>query len=311
MSRSFPVVALAIAALVVGAAAPEGVLSADSSPARSFSSATSPAIAGTDPPPTSPAATSSLSPGALYDAAYDRWKGLPRAPYVTYDASVLATIHGKVRERRYRIAFRASDRQCLITGVPIDARDRVDPPQVGDRCFGADFAFTFIPQKGGSDAIPLPIASEEPTPAASGAPRVIGSVSVRARPYAVSLVGDEDISGIRAAHLRLVPYRDPGHNVLRDLWIDRGDFAVVRLAGDAGFGIARVTFTVDYATRDGAGERFERLTGYGKAQILFAKIGADFHVDQDRYAFPTTLPSDTFDPKAKHASATAPPQTPQ
>ena len=217
---------------------------------------------------------------ALYDAAYDRWRALPEAPYATYDADFVATFRGRRQERAYAVAYRARDGQCLVTGTPLDARDRPDAPQVTDRCFGPDFAFTFVPQRRnarGASAlgggVPLDIPTPEPAP--SDEPRTIGRVSVRVRPYAISIAGDETIGATATVHLRLRPLRDPAKFILRDLWVDRATDGVVRLGAEveAGVNLAHVAFVATYA-EDAKTQTLQTVSGYVKAQLLLVKGGA-------------------------------------
>jgi hypothetical protein len=240
-----------------------------------------------------------------YDAARDRWKTLPRSPYAAYDVDIVATIKGKRTERKEREWFRASDATCLDVGVALDAKDRPDPPQVTKSCFGPDYAFELFDQKrsgGGAGGVPIEIASAGPSAAPSGEPRTIGEVSARSRPYALALVGDETVDGVDAVHLKLTPFADPDHHVLRDLWIDRSSFAVVRLAGEArgAAGLARATFEADYA-QSPAAQLLTAVTGYVKAQLAFLKIGADFSYALTNLTLPETLPDWCFDQRAYDA----------
>jgi hypothetical protein len=246
------------------------------------------------------------SPTALYDAALDRWRALPVAPYATYDAAFVVTEKGKLRERRYRVAFRARDGRCLIVGVPVDAHDRPDKTTVSDRCFGPDYAFTFFPQRrnaAGASAtgggLELALPSPEPSADASAPPKTIASVRARARTYAVTFVGDETVDGIATAHLALRPYERPDKHVLRDLWIDRATAGVVRLRGDvsAKAHLVRVIFDASY-DETATTQTLRRLSGYAKAQVLFVKIGADVGYHQEHFAFPATLPDWYFDANA-------------
>ncbi len=46
--------------------------------------------------------------------------------------------------------------------------------------------------------------------------------------YRLADLGDADIDGAPVYHLGLFPYRDPGHNVLREAWIDKSTFVPKR-----------------------------------------------------------------------------------
>lgn len=243
-------------------------------------------------------AQSNVSPAqarALYDAAYDRWRGLPRAPYVTYDQILSVTRKGRVQVRRSSVALRIRDHACRIIGIPLDSRDRVDAPRLSDRCFSPDSALTFVQRAGESNVGPLPVELATPAPGASGEPRTIGRVSARARAYEVTYIGEETIDGVPTAHLLLRPYGDPAKHLIRDLWIDRATNGVVRLHGEATFSarLASIDFIADY-TEDATSQTLRHVAGFAKAQVLFVKAGADFTVDLTNNAYPALLPDALF-----------------
>ncbi len=252
--------------------------------------------------PNSVRAQTALSPSesvALYDAAYDRWHALPRAPFATYDAVTRITRRGREQTRRSTVALRARDHVCRIVGVPLDARDRADPPRVTNRCLFPDSALTFLPQAQ-AGAGPLPIDIATPSPETSEAPRTIAHVTARARTYDVTYAGNETVDGIRTVHLALRPYRDPGKHLVRDVWIDRSTNGVVRLHGVASLAasLASVDFFADYD--EGATTQVLRhLSGFAKAQLLFVKAGADFTFDLTNAAYPATLPDALFDRRTR------------
>jgi len=246
---------------------------------------------------------------ALYDAAYDRWTRLALRPYATYDSTISIARNGRTKVRRYAVAFRRSDNRCLVVGVPVDARDRPDPATVTQRCFGPDYAFTFVPQVHGNDVgsgeLPIVVATPDPTPTPD--PRVIGRVTARNRPYDVSLVGDETMDGVATAHLRLVPIGDPAKHVLRDVWIDRRTNGVVALDGEARLPgrVVKIDFRAHY-DEDGEHETLRRVDGRAKAQLLIVTAKADVSYDLSNYTYPEAIPAWTFDLTAyrKHHPST-------
>jgi hypothetical protein len=245
------------------------------------------AARGDEPPP--------LSANALYDAASDRWRALPVPPFVTYATRGVATRKGRVQEWRDDVWYREADGRCTVVGVALDARDRPDPPDFGSRCVSPQFAFTFVPQRhGGGSALPLEVPTPEPSAGADL--KTIGTISVRSRPYAVALAGDETVDGKTVAHLTLRPYGDPSKHILRDLWIDRATLGVVRLRGEAWAKAHLVRIAFDAYYDDSATEQtLRRITGYGKAQLLFVKVGADFAFSLDDFAYPNAIPDWVFD----------------
>ncbi len=254
------------------------------------------------------AAAALLSPQDLFEAAYDRWHALPQTPYATYVAHINVLRKGRLLERIERTAYRRKDNMCLIVGVPLDAHDRPDPPNVSDRCLAPDYAFTFVPQRDPGHGGPLAIDIATPAPEAS-LPSTIGHVRARARAYDISLAGEEVVRQIAVAHLTLRPVGDPGKHILRDVWIDRATNAVVRLHGVAPlFGpVATVDFTADYDTA-AQSETISRVSGFAKAQLLLVKLSADFTFAQTDYAFPASLPAWYFekDGYARHVHGEPP-----
>ncbi|MBD5634316.1 MAG: hypothetical protein IAI49_07535, partial [Candidatus Eremiobacteraeota bacterium] len=146
-----------------------------------------------------------------------------------------------------------------------------------------------------------------PDPDSSEAPKTIAVARARSRPYAVTTVGFETADGIDTVHLKLVPYSEPDRHIVRDLWIDRRTFGVVRLAGEAraAAGLARAIFEARYA-ETATSQTLLLVTGYVKAQLAIIKIGADFRVEQSNIAFPETLPDWYFNQRAYDAHTHAP-----
>ena len=260
-------------------------------------------------PSPAPSAAPEPTASAWYDAAYDRWKGLPLAPFSAFDIDVASTVKGKRMERRYHEFLRARDGTCLDIGVAIDPNDRPDRDTVSKRCIGPDFAFDFVARGSGGSGLPIEVASAAPVPEESGAPKTIAVTRVRSRPYAVTIVGFETVDGIDTVHLKLVPYSAPDRHIVRDLWIDRTTFGVVRLGGEAraAAGLAHATFEARYA-ETATSQELLLVTGYVKAQLALFKIGADFRFAQSNVTFPGTLPDWYWDQRAydEHARTTHP-----
>lgn len=247
------------------------------------------ASAQTTSSPAAPATLETTDARALYDAAYDRWRAIPRAPFATYEETVRIVSRGRPSVRRENVAYRRHDSRCLVVGIALDAHDRPDAPQVTDRCFSPDSSFTFLPHSGPLSAGPLPLDFATPSPADE--PKTIGRISARARTYDPTYVGDEQIGTARAAHLALRAYGDVRKHVLRDIWIDRATRGVMRLHGDAALAtrVASVDFTVDY-DETATTQIVRHVAGYAKAQLLLVKLGADFDFSLVREAYPASLP---------------------
>lgn len=237
---------------------------------------------------------------ALYDSAYDRWAALPLSAFATYDGRITFVRNAKSKTRLETIAYRRSDRRCRIAGIALDARDKPDPPEVTDRCFAPDYAFTFVPQSGAGAAaidldVPTPAPSGEGEPSLAAAPKTIGAVHVRVRPYAVAFAGDEIVEGKETAHLSLRPFKDPKKNVLRDLWIDRQTNGIVRLRGEAtaGPGVLHVVFDA-YYVEDASSQTLRRVEARAKAQFLFVRESGTISLELTNIAYPASIPRTVF-----------------
>ncbi len=247
-----------------------------------------------------PQASAQNAAEALYDSAYARWAALPLAAFATYDGRITFVRNAKSKTRLETIAYRRSDRRCRIAGVPLDAHDKPDPPEVTDRCFAPDYAFTFVPQSGaGAAAIQLDVPTPDPgsATASSGAaaPKTIGAVQVRVRPYAIVFAGDEVVEGKDTAHLSLRPFRDPKKNVLRDVWIDRKTNGVVRLRGEATAGpnVVHVIFDA-YYSEDAGSQTLRHVDARAKVQLFFLRESGTISLELTNIAYPPSIPNSLF-----------------
>ena len=65
--------------------------------------------------------------------------------------------------------------------------------------------------------------------------------------YRITVAGNETIDGVNTVHLVLEPLRDPAAHPLRDLWIARNDYEVVRLTYAIPFKRSSALITYDFA----------------------------------------------------------------
>jgi hypothetical protein len=77
--------------------------------------------------------------------------------------------------------------------------------------------------------------------------RTIATVSAADVAYRITIAGDETIAGVESAHLVLKPLRDPVAYPLRDLWIARDSYQVVRLTYALPFKRSVALVTYDFA----------------------------------------------------------------
>lgn len=77
--------------------------------------------------------------------------------------------------------------------------------------------------------------------------RTIATVTAVDVAYRITIVGRENLDGIDTAHLALEAVRDPVAYPLRDLWIARNDYEVVRLTYALPFKRSTALITYDFA----------------------------------------------------------------
>jgi hypothetical protein len=77
--------------------------------------------------------------------------------------------------------------------------------------------------------------------------RTIATVTAVDVAYRIAFAGNETIDGVDAAHLVLEPVRDPAAYPLRDLWIARDNYEVVRLTYALPFKRSIALITYDFA----------------------------------------------------------------
>jgi len=97
-----------------------------------------------------------------------------------------------------------------------------------------------LPEGNTPQASPPPNLADDPL-------RTIATVTAVDVAYHITLSGYETIDGVEAAHLVLVPIRDPEDYPLRDLWITRGNDEVVRLTYALPFKRSTALITYDFA----------------------------------------------------------------
>jgi hypothetical protein len=284
---------------------------------------TSAASAQTPARPAAPAAAPAILPDA--NEIYDRARAAASAgrlpPFLSYDTLATFARKGKIKAERYRVVLRTADGKSYVTPVPDSARDRLDTtPRVQDAPpYLSPFnTFGLIDRKAGEspslyDAPGTP-APGAPQPAASGPP-VIGSVTVTARPYDISLLGIEALDGRSVYHLALRPIRDPVHRRLRELFVAADSYrlerAVIQAYGVAGPLRTRPLVTIDY-TPAGDAQAIARISVDVTLRAFFFAYGGHGEFRATNLATPTAEPDWMFDATllAEHeraAPSTAPP----
>jgi len=236
---------------------------------------------------------------------------LPVPAYVAFTEQDASTRKYTLLQDRLRIVVRVSDAHAWVRTIKNMNGDtvQVEPnvvtgmvyPQTPIERVGefplADFGLR--PRRPGQTGMFEAPGTPEPTPS-PGPLKAIGSVTGYNLSYRVVNLGDTDVGGAPVYHLGLFPYRDPGHNVLREVWIDERTFipkryVAERFVENGGLSF-RYLITVNTAMVEGhlvnvdADGHFE----IHRALIIHVAGGGRWAISDVR--FPTDPPGWLFDP---------------
>jgi len=143
-------------------------------------------------------------------------------------------------------------------------------------------------------------ATEPPSPPPNLAPDPLGTIAtVQAvdKAYDVTLVGSEIIDGRDSYHLQLRPLRDPDRYPLRDLWVERSGFEVVRLTYEQPFGgpSTRARIHYDFAPIGTPPVwTIVHIDAEATTKKLFSAETQSVSEDLRDITFPTSEPSEYF-----------------
>jgi hypothetical protein len=155
---------------------------------------------------------------------------LPVPPYIAFTEQDASTRKYALLQDRMRVVTRIADGHAWVRPIQ-DATGNPDrrPPRVVTTVVYpgtpierigefplADFGLR--PRTGRPGMFEAP-GTPEPAPAA-GSIKAIGGVSTYNLSYRIVDLGDTELGSLPVHHLGLTPVRDPGHNVLREIWID-------------------------------------------------------------------------------------------
>jgi hypothetical protein len=254
--------------------------------------------------PRAPQASPAAAPDAneIYDRARAAANAARLPAFLSYDSLATFARKGKVKAERYRVVLRSADGKSYVTPVPDSPRDRLDTrPRVQDAppYLSPYNTFGLIERKAGEQPSPYEARGTPApgTPAASGPP-VIGSVTVTARPYEISLLGIETLGGRTVYHLALRPLRDPVHRRLRELFVATDSYrlerAVIQAYGAAGPLHTRPLVTIDYAPA-GDGQAIVRISVDVTLRAFFFSYGGHGEYRAENLATPSMEPDWMFD----------------
>jgi hypothetical protein len=189
---------------------------------------------------TSAAATQGAN--EILDHALQAWRNRTYPPYMRYLIDVRANVKGRLYAEGFQAWVRTGDDFVITTQAPLYSTNQQANPygtrfsilgwnfEAGSGVntpFGVPrispfYSFGFVPQSA-VDFHPHP-----PTTNPSDA-NVLGTVTVTARFYNATLVGEEQCDTGMCWHLALAPVVDPGEYRVRAMWVDEDTFQPTRL----------------------------------------------------------------------------------
>jgi len=214
------------------------------------------------PAPPSPVA---LDAKAIYLKTVGAVNALPLPPFVEFTFENHSTVRDEPFDEQLHVAIRTSDGYASVE-ILRDPQGRpaspATPEPVTDGNFPSslyrlgDFPLADFGLRTGPRSRPgIFEENGTPEPQPSGEPRLIGSVHAIDIPYRLVDRGEATIDGRPLYHLGLTPLRDPGHHVLREMWIDEASFLPVRYVAERFVDVGLFTFryfvTVNTALVDG------------------------------------------------------------
>jgi hypothetical protein len=251
-----------------------------------------------------------LDAKAIYLKTVAAVNALPLPPYVEFTSQNDSYVQNAAVQDQLRIVMRVSDGYAFVEllrnqeGQPTPlARAQVVTDghfpssiyRLGDFPL-ADFGLRLGPQT--RPGIFEDTGTPEPEP--SGAPRPIASVKVIDIPYALVDLGDDSVNGRATYHLGMTPLRDPGHHVLRQMWVDKTTFLPLRYVAerfvDATAFKFRYLVTVNTALVAGHLVNIDADGHFDVHRALFFRYVGEGRWTIAGVAFPRNEPDWMFDP---------------
>ena len=232
-----------------------------------------PASGGQSPAP----AASAQNANAIFDQALQAWRNRTYPPYLRYLVDVRAHVKGKLYAEGFQAWVRTTDDFVITAQAPLYSSNQqinpygtrfsilgwdIDPGSGVNTPFGVPrispfYSFGFVPQTA-VDFHPHPAARE------GSDANVLGTVTVTARYYNATLVGEEQCDTGPCWHLALTPVEDPGEYRVRAMWVDEDSFQPARLTVAGifnGCAAATVNWDVRYMNFHGQWVLREESTG--------------------------------------------------
>ncbi len=233
---------LGIVAHVVTAALVAIASSATASPAATAASPPVAAHAQAPQPDSTTDTTTGTGGNKILDRAVQAWRDRDYPPYMRYLVDVRAKVRGSLYAEGFQAWVRTADDFVITQQAPLySTNDQanpygtrfqilswdIDPGSGIDTPFGVPrispfYSFGFVPRSA-VDFHPHPQAVTNPNTS------VLGQVTVTARYYNATIVGEEQCDTGPCWHLALSPVNDPGEYRVRGMWVDEASFQPVRL----------------------------------------------------------------------------------
>ena len=248
----------------------------------------------------------------LYNASRTAVNKLPEAPFVAFTLQDEGHLQGSVQEERLRVLMRESDGVAVV--VPLRTPDGIDiahptPFVITGPSYGS---FSYISRLGDFTLYDFGLRYTKPnrpgmfdapgTPAPEATPlKTMATVRAYNPGYRPSDLGDTTLGDRPVHHLKLTPIRDPGHHVLREIWIDSATSLPARYLAeipvtyptDAGE-VVEHDATIDTALLDGY---LINLRVEGRYRILVGMVQEEGVVkwEVSQISFPSSEPDWVFD----------------
>lgn len=187
-------------------------------------------------------AADSQGANQIFDRALAVWRDRKYQPYMRYLIDVRANVKGRLYAEGFQAWVRTIDDFVITTQSPLySSNQQVNPYGTRFSILGWDFqsgagvntpfgvpkispfySFGFVPQSA-VDFHP------HPNPENTSDANVLGTVTVTARYYNATMVGEEQCDTGMCWHLALQPVEDPGEYRVRAMWVDEDTFQPTRL----------------------------------------------------------------------------------
>jgi hypothetical protein len=255
----------------------------------------------------------------VYLRCEDAVNALPVPPYVAFTEQDNTVKGHSIQRDALRIVERTADAHSYVRTI-LDRRGQPAPadPHVEEGAIFkgtdlyriADFPLADFGLRRTHTRPGIFEAAGTPEPSPSAEPQ-IASVRAVYVPYIIEDLGDTTVEGHDVYHFRLRPKRDAGHNVLREIWIDRESYLPRRYVAERYVGGAvpfRYLVTVNTNVVDGylVNRDADGFFNVHRALIVHFSGEGRWHITN--VSFPKDPPAWLFDGAALESHKNAAPE---